>query len=285
MIDITQEEFDLLKTSHYTSYHCDFCHKQGEKQKRHIRDINLKTYCSVRCHKRASNNSDEKIKELMEARDMVFIESFYNPWHWVRYRCICGKTKESTWDNFKKFGGKCRSCGLYTGGGKRAGPKHHWYKHGETSIDRGERRLNGTLLSKWRRKILKLFNGCCDICSAKEPVMHAHHLNGYYWDIENRFNEQNGALLCACCHKKFHKIYGKGKNTKEEYLEFKKEETEVKHYDFSDWLPDNQTRVNLNDSPKEGSNPSLETVNAQKTGNSGDSPLSCAKSPQYPSVI
>lgn len=47
-----------------------------------------------------------------------------------------------------------------------------------------------------------------------------HHINGYNWDIKNRTNVDNGITLNTEVHKKFHKIYGKGNNTKEQFIEF-----------------------------------------------------------------
>ena len=47
-----------------------------------------------------------------------------------------------------------------------------------------------------------------------------HHINGYDWDIENRTNIDNGITLSTEIHKEFHKIYSKGNNTKQQFIEF-----------------------------------------------------------------
>lgn len=49
----------------------------------------------------------------------------------------------------------------------------------------------------------------------------AHHLNGYNWDVENRFNLDNGITLCEDCHIEFHRIYGFGNNTKKQFEYFR----------------------------------------------------------------
>ena len=47
-----------------------------------------------------------------------------------------------------------------------------------------------------------------------------NELEIYNWDIENRTNVDNGITLSKEIHKKFHKIYGYGNNTKEQFLDF-----------------------------------------------------------------
>ena len=47
-----------------------------------------------------------------------------------------------------------------------------------------------------------------------------HHINGYNWDKENRTNINNGITLNQEIHKEFHKLYGKGNNTKEQFNQF-----------------------------------------------------------------
>lgn len=60
----------------------------------------------------------------------------------------------------------------------------------------------------------------CVLCGVHENRMFVHHLNGYNWDVENRCNPDNGVTLCDGCHKAFHKRYGKGWNTKEQFIEY-----------------------------------------------------------------
>lgn len=57
------------------------------------------------------------------------------------------------------------------------------------------------------------------ICQENKQLK-AHHLDGYNWCKEKRFDISNGVTCCDRCHKLFHKIYGRGKNTKEQFIEF-----------------------------------------------------------------
>lgn len=62
----------------------------------------------------------------------------------------------------------------------------------------------------------------CRVCGQEGNGhnLHAHHLNGYNWYKEGRVDPDNGITLCKKCHKEFHKIYGQGDNTKEQFEEF-----------------------------------------------------------------
>jgi len=83
--------------------------------------------------------------------------------------------------------------------------------------ERSDRRL----VQRWSNKIKKRDNRKCVICGSNK-LLNAHHLNGWHWDIEDRFSIDNGVTLCEECHHKFHDIYGWGGNTKEQFKEYEK---------------------------------------------------------------
>lgn len=73
----------------------------------------------------------------------------------------------------------------------------------------------------WRKEVFERDDYTCQTCiSNKGGNLVAHHLNGYHWDKENRFNTDNGTTLCDSCHKDFHSQYGYGNNTKEQFEEY-----------------------------------------------------------------
>lgn len=115
------------------------------------------------------------------------------------------------------LGGKrCRRCHIinYTG------ENHHNYKVELTEADRLRRDLYNGELRMWRDKVFKRDGYACQICKEHSHNLNAHHLNSWNTHKEQRFLVENGISLCKDCHLKFHKKYGFGNNTKEQFEEF-----------------------------------------------------------------
>jgi len=71
------------------------------------------------------------------------------------------------------------------------------------------------------KQCLKKANFTCDICGKTKTRLNAHHLDGWNWCVEKRFDLSNLICLCHGCHSQFHKRYGSGNNTLQQYQEFK----------------------------------------------------------------
>lgn len=80
----------------------------------------------------------------------------------------------------------------------------------------------------WRDDVFKRDNYTCQCCSKDTHDNNAHHLNGYDWDIINRINVDNGITLCSKCHTEFHKTYGYGGNTKEQFNKWIKDKIDFR---------------------------------------------------------
>lgn len=88
-----------------------------------------------------------------------------------------------------------------------------------------EERMTGRKLfinAQWRKEVFERDNYTCQCCGDNRGgSLVAHHLNSYNSDVENRFNVNNGITILSDIHKQFHKQYGYGNNTKEQFEGFK----------------------------------------------------------------
>ncbi|WP_102422295.1 HNH endonuclease [Bacillus amyloliquefaciens] len=73
----------------------------------------------------------------------------------------------------------------------------------------------------WRKLVYERDNYTCQCCGKKSKGdIVAHHLDAYSWCKDKRTDVNNGVTLCEQCHNAFHSRYGRGKNTKQQFLEF-----------------------------------------------------------------
>lgn len=101
----------------------------------------------------------------------------------------------------------------------QAGVNHPAYNPNVPDSERKSRRH--TVKSRiWREAVYERDNYKCVICSSKSNLC-AHHLDGYHWCKEKRFDVDNGGTLCKSHHKDFHTKYGKKNNTKVQFDEYR----------------------------------------------------------------
>jgi hypothetical protein len=97
--------------------------------------------------------------------------------------------------------------------------ENHWrYNHNLTD----EEREMGRLIEGYNdfvKDVFKRDKYKCQHCGSNKKI-NAHHLNSYNWDKEHRVDVNNGVTLCEDCHKLFHKTYGYGDNTEEQFKLF-----------------------------------------------------------------
>lgn len=70
------------------------------------------------------------------------------------------------------------------------------------------------------KTVLKRDNETCQITKKTDGILIVHHLNGYHWFKEGRFDPNNGITLSIEIHDLFHIIYGMRNNTFEQFEEF-----------------------------------------------------------------
>jgi len=140
-----------------------------------------------------------------------------------KYKCLkCGRVKSETGDVIKRNN-------ISTCGDTKCIPKgvnHPKYNPNSKQLYA----RNGQRHRDWSKSIFIRDNYKCVICGCKNKIQ-SHHLNGWNWDNKNKFNINNGITLCSGkpngCHYKFHKKYGSGNNTFDQFLEYIKDNKEL----------------------------------------------------------
>lgn len=64
-------------------------------------------------------------------------------------------------------------------------------------------------------------NYTCQTCATRGTELNAHHKNAFDLFPEERFKLDNLTTLCKSCHDSFHSLFGRGKNTEEQFELFK----------------------------------------------------------------
>jgi hypothetical protein len=73
----------------------------------------------------------------------------------------------------------------------------------------------------WASEVKKRDHYTCDVCGKRGGGMNSHHLNSWADNPAERYDRDNGITLCKDHHNGFHQIFGKGKNTSDQYKEYK----------------------------------------------------------------
>lgn len=95
--------------------------------------------------------------------------------------------------------------------------------HYDDSIPNEIRQTDRNLIPQNRvfiNSVMERDDYTCQVCHSKGGDLAVHHLNGYNWDVDNRYNPDNGVTLCERCHREFHTMFGYGNNTKEQFNEY-----------------------------------------------------------------
>lgn len=95
-----------------------------------------------------------------------------------------------------------------------------WMYNPDLSDDERRERRKTEEYYNWRTSVFIRDNHTCVACNKKIPQINAHHLDGWHWCKEKRYDIDNGVTLCKDCHTAFHVLYGRKNNTKEQFEEF-----------------------------------------------------------------
>ncbi len=142
-------------------------------------------------------------------------------------RCDCGIEKEVFRGSLTH--GMSMSCGCYDrekSKERMTGERNPSYNPLLTDKQREmwrnrNRGVYQSDLRRWRSVVFERDNYTCTVCGVKGGFLNAHHLDSWDWCNESRLDVDNGITSCLSCHRAFHIKYGRGKNTKEQFEEFK----------------------------------------------------------------
>jgi len=239
---------DLKKGSNFRlTKICDICKKQNNVSLIKINEGRLTDghdYCK-KCAAQIKTGSKLKLKiEFVKQKfnevglEPLFIE-YKNSNETLEYRCKkCGNNGKISYINLKigkGCSGDCKKEKIKKTSLNRYGVDNYTktleYKqnfsgkkspHWNSKLTEKDRIKNRNIPENgtWRRFVYERDNYTCQVCDKRGYNIVAHHLEGWNWDKENRFNVDNGVTLCVTCHKDFHDKYGRGDNTKEQFKEY-----------------------------------------------------------------
>ncbi len=138
-------------------------------------------------------------------------------------RCFCGNIFITTPQRI--VAKTTSSCGCYRrkvaseAQKLRVGSKHPNWNPNLTNEDRLYKRAIRETVN-WRNEVYIRDCFTCIKCKKVGGKINAHHIDGWNWCVEKRFDINNGATLCIGCHTKFHSIYGRGDNTSWQFEQF-----------------------------------------------------------------
>lgn len=133
--------------------------------------------------------------------------------------CYCGKISYPTTSNLTKKKNPTISCGCLL---LEKGKNHFNWKDSIPEEDRILKRgvVKNPLYIEWIEKVYARDDYTCQLTNKKGIKLSAHHLYAWNSHADLRFDVNNGVTIDRNIHDKFHKIYGKGNNTKEQFEEF-----------------------------------------------------------------
>ena len=165
----------------------------------------------------------EQVKTYIESEGCHLVDlSIKNGYKVVTIVCQCGHEHTMTFEKFCAGQGRiCPRCA------RPRGEKHANFNPNLSDEDRMKNRdVWENIL--WRNEVFSRDKYTCCVCGdARGGNLIAHHLDGWAENEDSRFDISNGVTLCSTCHKAFHSAYGYGRDTKAQFLEWRRDNTEV----------------------------------------------------------
>lgn len=152
---------------------------------------------------------------------LIALEETNNKAGRTAWECKCDCGNKIIANTVHLVSGRTQSCGCISK--EKVGKNHPNYNPNKTDEERLNKRyvLGKQTLDGFRNKVYKRDEYTCQVCNQIGGKLNAHHLDGWNWAVDKRFDVDNGVTLCECCHSNFHSVYGNGNNTAEQFKSFK----------------------------------------------------------------
>lgn len=206
IVEVKCDYCGCVKSIRYSTYIHNFLLKNNNK------------YGCLHCSSKINNNLEfEYIKSLVESigKGYVLVSKVYlrNDLP-LEIKCNKNHIYLTTYNSIRQ-GCKCPICNKKRWIGEN-NPKYNPNLSDEERIDNRDTLENVV----WRRAVFEKNDFTCQRCGTKGDSLQAHHLNGYNWCLEGRFDINNGITLCKKCHTDFHNKNGYGDNTIEQFQDY-----------------------------------------------------------------
>lgn len=156
-----------------------------------------------------------KIKELFQKYNCEVLDLEYISKRKINYIASCGHEHKILLSKFLNGQGVvCPKCAIPRG-------ENHFAYNFLLSDEERIKNRDFTEYFHWRKMVFERDEYRCIHCfDDKGGNLVAHHLNSYNAFPEQRLLIENGVTLCESCHGKFHRQYGFGNNTKEQFQQW-----------------------------------------------------------------
>lgn len=186
-----------------------------------------KSFFCLNCSRKEANKKSrkqwEEILNIAKSKGFEIIskeEDYINLKSKIKYICKKHGIQEEEAKYITRFSG-CKMCSNEDNSRRKTREGNPCWNENLTDEER-EYKRNKSEYRFFSKLIFKRDNYTCQLCKKIGNKLNAHHLNSYDWYLEGRSDINNGVTLCKECHISFHRFYGYGNNTIEQFMEYKK---------------------------------------------------------------
>jgi len=173
--------------------------------------------CGREAIPKARRHSYEFVRAEFEKRGYTLLSPTYESCSQkLAIRCPRGHEVFIQFTNFYHGAADCIQCRPLKNTGVLS---PHWNPE-LTDEHRMSRSYLRPKLFIWMKAVFERDDFTCRYCGERGGKLNAHHLSSYDRDPGNRLNIDNGATLHRTCHRQFHRLYGQGANTPEQFAEW-----------------------------------------------------------------